>query len=188
MGKKTVAKKKAKKPLIVDIMEVIIPAIILYFILSTWVVQTRVVPSGSMEPTIMTGERFLANKFIFWFRSPRRGEIVVFKPPAEINQKYDFVKRVIGLPGETVELLPGKVLINGRPLNEPYVAPDNQIRYLDPAARFNGPYRIPAGCYFLMGDNRKNSEDSRYFGAIPLSDFRGLGFWRFWPPWRMGKL
>jgi signal peptidase I len=109
----------------------------------------------------------LSNKTAYWFHQPQRGQIIVFRPPAEAGSREDFVKRVIGLPGETLGIRNGVVLINNKPLHESYISPDRA-----PIAEF-GPVIIPEGNLFVMGDNRNNSTDSRVIGFIKREDILG---------------
>ncbi|HWT74564.1 MAG TPA: signal peptidase I [Mobilitalea sp.] len=134
---------------------------ILVFVIAFGVAQfvTRViilqvlVPSGSMEDTIMIDDKVVALRLSYLFSDPQRGDIIVF--PFPDNEKVDYIKRIIGLPGETIEGKNGLVYINGEPLNEPYVT--------EPLDSDFGPYVVPEGSYFMMGDNRNNSEDSRFW-------------------------
>jgi signal peptidase I len=153
------------------------------------------VPSSSMEPTLHCArpaagcqsshsDRVVANRFIYRFRDPRRGEIVVFNAPAKTLSACDeggtFVKRIIGLPGEVVSERNGVVYIDGRPLDEPYV---------EPALRDHGTQRwprIPPEHYFMMGDNRSHSCDSREWGTVPRSSLIGPVFLTYWPLDRIG--
>jgi signal peptidase I len=145
-----------------------------------YVVGTYYIPSASMEPTLMVGDRILVNKVSYHLHDVHRGDIVVFgRPPGEAaTQIKDLVKRVIGLPGETISSGPdGQVLVDGQPISQPW---------LTAGARTNpGPaivrQTIPHGEYFVMGDNRGNSEDSRFFGPIPRSIVVGHVVLRFWP-------
>jgi signal peptidase I len=146
-----------------------------------------------MENNLLIGDHLLVNKFVFGPAGPERGilpmrdirrlDIVVFKYPDEPER--DFIKRVIGLPGETVELRNKKVYINGRALDEPYVhflepASDSQeITSFDVRERY-GPVRVPEGQYFVMGDNRDNSQDSRYWGFLPRSYIKGRALMIYW--------
>jgi signal peptidase I len=170
------------RKLIKDILEVIVPAIILFLVVRTFVFEVRVVPSGSMSPTIIENDRFIAGKVTLKFRAPRRGEILVFKPPASAQFSTDYVKRVIGLPGETWEMRDGAVYINGSPLEEPYL-PQNVKIYGNFA-----PVKIPEDHYFMMGDNRNSSEDSRYWGFMPAKNIRGRAVFRLWPLDRFGSI
>jgi len=175
--------------------ESIVIAVILALFVRTWVVQAFKIPTGSMENNLLIGDHLLVNKFVFSpaatsiervllpVRNIRRGEIVVFKYPDEPDR--DFIKRVIGLPGETVELKAKKVYIDGHPLDEPYVhflepASDSQeITQFDVRERY-GPVRVPEGQYFVMGDNRDNSQDSRYWGFLPRDYVKGRALMIYW--------
>ena len=170
------------RKLIKDILEVIVPAIILFLVIRTFIFEVRIVPSGSMSPTIIENDRFISEKIVLKFRAPRRGEILVFKPPAGAQFTTDYVKRVIGLPVETWEMRDGTVYINGEPLDEPYL-PENLRAYGDFA-----PVKIPENCYFMMGDNRNASEDSRYWGFMPAENIRGRVVFRLWPLNRIGAI
>lgn len=147
----------------------------------TWVVQPYVIPSGSMIPTIELQDRVIANKFIYRFTEPRRGDIVVLDDPT--GSVDTLIKRVVGLGGETVDILGGKVLIDGEALDEPYThgLPTEPMT-------LEMPYEIPEGSVWLMGDYRTNSADSRVFGAVPLSEIRGRAIFRFWPIDRIGSM
>ena len=184
-----------QKSTIREYFESIVIAVILALFVRTWVVQAFKIPTGSMENNLLIGDHLLVNKFVFGpttgaferaifpVRDPRRGDVVVFKYPDEPDR--DFIKRVIGLPGETLELRSKKVYINGKPLDEPYVhflesARDAQeITSFDVRERY-GPVRVPEGHYFVMGDNRDNSQDSRYWGFLPRSYIKGRALMIYW--------
>ena len=127
-----------------------------------------------MQPHLYTGERVLANKLAYQIGTPRRGEIVIFHYPKDPQEIY--VKRVIGLPGETIAIRGGGVLINGKPLPEPY---KTYAAHGDMA-----PQVVGRGTYFMMGDNRDVSDDSRYWGDLPRSDIIGQAVACYWPPSR----
>jgi signal peptidase I len=171
-------------------------AVILALFIRTFVVQAFKIPTGSMENNLLVGDHLLVNKFVFAPAASsferhllpetaiKRGDVVVFKFPREPER--DFIKRVIGLPGETVELRAKKVYINGHPLEEPYVhymlppraegqefaAPDLREQY--------GPVTVPDRQLFVMGDNRDNSEDSRYWGYLPRDYVKGKALIIYW--------
>jgi signal peptidase I len=184
-----------RKSTIREYFESIVIAVILALFVRTWVVQAFKIPTGSMENNLLIGDHLLVNKFVFGptlnpveavllpVRDVRRGDIVVFKYPDEPER--DFIKRVIGLPGETLELRNKKVYVNGQVLDEPYVhfleaAPDGQeITSFDVRERY-GPVRVPDGQYFVMGDNRDNSQDSRYWGFLPRSYVKGKALMIYW--------
>jgi signal peptidase I len=176
-----------KKSTAREYFESIVIAVILAFFIRTFVVQAFKIPTGSMEPNLLIGDHLLVNKFVLAptltrvertllpIDDVRRGEVIVFKYPEEPDR--DFIKRVIGLPGETVELRGHDLLINGKPLSEPYAhyrqpVPDEGELSLDVRSKY-GPVTVPAGHYFVMGDNRDNSQDSRYWGFLPGSYIKG---------------
>ena len=184
-----------KKSVVREYFESIVIAVILALFVRTWVVQAFKIPTGSMENNLLIGDHLLVNKFVFApttgaldrtmlpVRDIRRGDVVVFKYPDEPER--DFIKRVIGLPGETLELRNKKVYINGQPLDEPYVhflepASDAQeITSFDVRERY-GPVTVPDGQYFVMGDNRDNSQDSRYWGFLPRNYIKGKALMIYW--------
>jgi len=149
------------------------------------VVKPFKIPSGSMEPTLKIGQRVLVDRLAFDFGSPRRGEVVVFHPPAGLNcaSSTYFVKRIMGLPGDRLSIRDGHPVINGRELtNEPYIARCG----LEAECNMPVTITIPPGHYFMMGDNRGNSDDSRFWGPIPESWMVGNVFFTYWPPDRVG--
>jgi signal peptidase I len=186
---------KFHKSTVREYFEAIVTAVILALFVRTWVVQAFKIPTGSMENNLLIGDHLLVNKFIFGpeptpfervvlpVREIRRGDIVVFKYPDEPQR--DFIKRVIGLPGETVELQNKKVLVNGRPLDESYVhflEPSHaasEVTSFDVRERY-GPVQVPPGQYFVMGDNRDNSQDSRYWGFLPRHYVKGKALLIYW--------
>ena len=154
-------------------------AVILMFgVVRPFVVEPFYVPSGSMEPTLKPGDRVLAAKSAYRFSNPHRGDLVVFKDPR--NPEEDLIKRVVGLPGDTVAIRDAVLYINGQREMEPYV----DYPMID--ATYFGPVKVPAGKVFVMGDNRGNSVDSRSFGPVPEDNLLGKVFMRFWPPGRAG--
>jgi signal peptidase I len=184
-----------KKSTLREYFESIVIAVILALFVRTWVVQAFKIPTGSMENNLLVGDHLLVNKFIFGptasklehallpVTAIKRGDVIVFKYPEDPER--DFVKRVIGLPGETLELREKKVYINGKPLDEPYV------HFLQPAGAYGefaaydvreryGPVTVPAGQYFMMGDNRDNSQDSRYWGFLPREYVKGKALLIYW--------
>ena len=141
------------------------------------------IPTESMVPTLMVEDRFLVNKLAYDIKSPKRGDIALFEN--QEGDKTPLVKRVVGLPGDTLEIRRGKVSVNGQPLEEPYVKNDPCEPGYPKTCSF-GPTRVPENHYFMMGDNRTNSEDSRFFGPVPEQDVIGEALVRFWPPTRAG--
>jgi signal peptidase I len=164
---------------------VLVVALLLAVGVRTYVAQMFYIPSGSMLPTLQIGERIVVDKVGFHLDGIHRGEIVVFRrPPLEQADYADLVKRVIGLPGETIGTVDGRVTIDGRPLDEPWLPRPTPETVPSPVgAPFNlsRPYKVPAGEYFVMGDNRTDSEDSRWFGPIPGSLIVGTMAFKAWP-------
>ena len=153
--------------------------IVAFLIIEGMLVQARVIPSGSMEQTVLIGDHLIVSRigydagipFTPWhvplWRAPKRQQIIVFRAPLPEQGYPDFIKRVIGLPGDTLDIRQGAVFINGKPLDEPYRnEPPNP-------AENRGPWKIPPGQYFMMGDNRENSYDSRYWGFVPRENIIG---------------
>ncbi len=184
-----------RKSTVREYAESIVIAVILALFVRTWVVQAFKIPTGSMENNLLIGDHLLVNKFVFGptagaadrallpVRDIRRGDVVVFKYPDEPGR--DFIKRVVGLPGETLELRAKNVYINGEPLDEPFVhflepaSASQEITSFDVRERY-GPVRVPDGQYFVMGDNRDNSQDSRYWGFLPRHYIKGRALMIYW--------
>lgn len=170
-------KKTAMKKEIIEWIEVIVAAVIIAFVLNRFIVVNAKVPSGSMEKTIMTGDRLYGNRLAYLKDDPQRGDVVIFKAPDDESQLY--VKRVIGMPGDKVVVIDGLVYINDSdiPLDESsYVTKDVPIGDF-------GPYEVPEGCYFVMGDNRNNSFDARFWNNTYLHREKILGkaWFRYYP-------
>ena len=195
---KTDVKTDFTKSTVREYFESIVIAVILALFVRTFVVQAFKIPTGSMENNLLIGDHLLVNKFIFGpsispierallpERPIRRRDVIVFKFPED--RERDFIKRVIGLPGETLEVRNKRVYINGKLLDEPYVhyleppqSPSvaSEVTSYDLRERY-GPITIPAGKYFMMGDNRDNSEDSRYWGLLSRDDVKGLAVMIYW--------
>ena len=186
-GKPVEEERVRRKSLVREYGEAIVIAILLALVIRTFVVQAFTIPSGSMLDTLLVGDYILVNKFIYGaeipyaslhlpgIRRPNRGDIIVFKYPQD--EKRDFIKRVVAIPGDTVQVRDNRVLLNGQMLDEPYVRPGSV-----PAASSNhcsGPYAceplvVPPDSYFLMGDNRDNSQDSRVLSAVGYVPFENL--------------
>ena len=187
-----------KKSTVREYFESIVIAVILAFFIRTFIVQAFKIPTGSMEENLLIGDHLLVNKFalgptasmlergLLPVSTVKREDIVVFKYPEEPDR--DFIKRVIGLPGETVEVREKKVYVNGQALNEPYAhflqppsAPSefHEVTSFDVRERY-GPVTVPANQYFVMGDNRDNSQDSRYWGFLPREYIKGKALIIYW--------
>jgi signal peptidase I len=154
--------------------EAFIVAILLALVIRTFVVQAFKIPSGSMLPTLQIGDHILVNKFLYYFQPIRQGDIIVFKYPQD--ESRDFIKRVIGLPGDTVEMRDKQVLVNGQPLAEPYAAFDDGSTPRPGERERFGPVTVPPGKLFMMGDNRDHSMDSRYWGFLDAHKVKGKAF------------
>ena len=168
-------------------IQAVVIAIVLALIIRTFLVQSFFIPSGSMEPTLLPGDYILVNKFIygvrvpfegsrlFYNRVPSRGDVIVFIYPK--NTSEDFIKRVIGLPGEIVQVTNGKLFINNKQLQDPwgYFSKSEPAGFIEAVENF-GPIVVPKDSLFVMGDNRNNSEDSRFWGTLPLKNVLGKAF------------
>jgi signal peptidase I len=178
----------------IDWLVTIVGAIAIVLAIKAWVVNPYRIPSSSMEPTLHCArpdpgceasfsDRVLACRFCYEIGSPQRGDIIVFKTPQLAQVRCGaggtFVKRLIGLPGETWSERSGYVYINGKKLNEPYIKPDRRDQ------RTIKPLKIPPGNYFMMGDNRSSSCDSREWGTVPRGNLIGKVFAVYWPPSRI---
>jgi len=183
-----------KKSTAREYFESIVIAVILALFIRTWVVQAFKIPTGSMENNLLVGDHLLVDKFVFApaptalerallpVREVKRGDVIVFKYPMEPER--DFIKRVIGLPGETLELKKKVVYINGQPLKEDYVhflvpIGAGGLEAMDKRDDY-GPVTVPEGYYFAMGDNRDNSQDSRWWGFLSRDYIKGKALMVYW--------
>ena len=178
-----------------EYFESIVVAVILALFIRTFVVQAFKIPTGSMEPNLLVGDHLLVNKFVFAptatglerallpMRAIVRGDVVVFKFPEDPER--DFIKRIIGLPGESIEVRGTQVLVNGTAMAQPFAHfllphdPNAPVNDGDLRERY-GPVTVPAGHYFAMGDNRDNSQDSRYWGFMPGHYVKGRALMIYW--------
>lgn len=198
-----------RKSLVREYGEAILIAIVLALVIRTLVVQAFTIPSGSMMDTLLVGDYILVNKFLYgaeipltpWrmpgLRDPQRGDIIVFRYPQD--ERRDFIKRIIGVPGDEILIRGHAVYVNGRRLDEPYA------KHTAPPPAHDGycgyaygcqPTVVPPGAYFVMGDNRDNSQDSRYWGFVRREKIKGKAFLIYWSWdgdrhwlrwWRLGK-
>jgi signal peptidase I len=170
---------------LVEWLAVVVLALVLAFGVREYAVQLFYIPSGSMLPTLQIGDRILVDKLAYRFEPIRRGDVVVFsRPPLEQADYQDLVKRVVGLPGETLSLAGGHVYVDGRLLEEPWLPaplPPTTPSPVGAAFSLAHPFTVPAGEYFVMGDNRTDSEDSRFFGPIPRDLIVGKMAFVVWP-------
>lgn len=163
---------------------IVVLAVLVSFLMRTYVVQTFFIPSASMEPTLQVGDRILVSKLSVDLGTIHRGDIVVFKaPPAEHcgDSVTDLVKRVIGLPGDHLTSRGNKIYYNGHLLHETWT-------HIEPLQTPIGNVTVPANSYYVMGDNHPDSCDSRYWGSVPRKDLIGKVFLRIWPLSRIGFL
>jgi signal peptidase I len=206
---------RAKRPFVGSVIELVVvvaAALGLALAIQAFIVKPYRIPSGSMEPTLAIGQRILVNRIGDDFTSPHVGEIVVFHPPANYedgcangNQGQNqngqdsaeacdvawkqrssqtFVKRVVGVPGDRISIRNGHVIRNGVQEKDAYITPCGDSGSCD----FSGTITIPRGDYFMMGDNRGESDDSRFWGPVPRSWIIGQAFFTYWPPDRVGTL
>lgn len=181
-----------KKGVFREYFEAICVAVLLALFIRTFVVQAFKIPSGSMLPTLLIGDHLLVNKFIYGvkipftgkllipYKKPHRGDVVVFRFPKD--RSIDYIKRVIGTPGDTVEIRTKKVYINGEPIDDPHAhisSPSILSAGTSPRDNF-GPVQVPEGHIFVMGDNRDNSYDSRFWGFVDQKDILGKAFILYW--------
>jgi signal peptidase I len=195
---------KDKRSFLRELPVLLLVAFVLALLVKTFLVQAFYIPSGSMEDTLTRGDRVLVNRVVYRLHPPRRGDVIVFSDPnAETDPgaasafwhwlvsgfglpggEEDFIKRVIGLPGETVEISDCVVSVDGSSLREPYVKPANNREHCE-----YGPVRVPKDSLLVLGDNRDHSGDSRFgLGFIPLDKVIGRAFVVMWPPSRIGWL
>ena len=184
-------------------VEVIVIAVVLALVIDSFIIINATIPSGSMEKTIMTGDRVLGLRFVYWFNDPKRGDIVVFKYPVDeaLGENTKYIKRVIGLPGETVEIRDGAVYIDGEELKEDYINGTWKVR------NDGITFKVPEGEYLMLGDNRNNSSDARYwpeiairegvaktveeaisFAYVPKKKILGKAYFCYWPFRDFGSL
>ena len=172
-------------PWLVELGRTIALSIILALGIRTFVAEARWIPSDSMVPTLQKYDKLIIDKVSYRFTNPQREDIVVFSPTDNIKKenptlKDAFIKRVIGLPGDKVEVREGRVYVNERPLQEQYIQAEPQYQY--------GPVTVPPNSYLVLGDNRNNSWDSHFWGFVPEDKIVGRAIVRFWPPHRIGEL
>lgn len=179
---------KHKTPLAKSMAEVVESALmaiaLVFLFIRPFVVQAFFIPSPSMRPTLSEGDHILVNKFVYRFREPRLDEIIVFRAPPEASDdgtEKDFIKRLVGLPGDVLEVKNGALYRNGKRMHEPFLF-DQKIGYS------MKPTKIPPGQLFVLGDNRNDSRDSHWWGTLERKRVIGEAMYRFWPMNRFGAL
>lgn len=202
-GEVTTSKKV--KAFLKETIELVVTVLILVIIIRNGIGEPRWIPSASMRPTLIEGDRLIIEKVSGFVSTPKRGDILVFYPPFEkldqsvwsqftrlvgyFNDDTAYIKRVVGLPGDKIEIKSGYgVLVNGKFIKEPYIQPDSFMGCNKTGGMYCGPMKVPANSYFMMGDNRDNSQDSRYWGFLPKDRVIGKAYFRFWPLDRIGLI
>jgi signal peptidase I len=196
-------KQKKKQGSLIELVSIVAIALLLALGIQAFLIKPFRIPSESMVPTLTVGQRVLVDRVSFRFGEPERGDIVVFKPPAgaedntcgvdhptdqacprptEERSDTNFIKRVVGLPGDELKVIGGRVFINGEQLDEPYIRPDESCGICN----LPGEITIPEDQYFMMGDNRGQSADSREWGPVKKDWIIGQAFFTYWPPKRLG--
>ena len=187
-----------RKSIVREYVESIVVAILLALTIRTFVVQAFKIPTGSMRPTLMEGDRILVNKIVYgvrvpltsWHlpavRPPRRGDLVVFRSLED--RRKDFIKRLVALENDEVEIRDLRLWINGRPLADPPLFREMVYYNRGPFGEAGKPVQVPVGHYFFLGDNSASSKDSRYWGFLPEDRLIGKAFLIYWPPNRIRRL
>jgi signal peptidase I len=187
--KSTVNSKPEAENTWVETIKTIVLSAFLAFGIRSFVAEARYIPSGSMLPTLKINDRLIIDKISYRFANPLRGDIVVFNPTAQLERekfKDAFIKRVIGLPGDRIEVKGGKVYINNKLLSEKYI--DEAPHYNWSSKELTPDGVVPEGQYLVLGDNRNNSYDSHYWGFVPKDKIVGKAVVRFWPIDRAGGI
>lgn len=168
---------------ILDFLETIVVALSIFVVIYLFIMQPHEIKGNSMEPNFSNNEYILTDKISYRLHLPARGDVVIFKAP--VNPDVDYIKRVIGLPGDRIKIQNGSVFVNGEKLTEDYL---KDPTYLSPGSFMSEGVEItvPPGKLFLMGDNRPHSSDSRAFGPVPIDTIIGRAFFRYWPVNQLG--
>jgi signal peptidase I len=182
-------KAASRRRTVVEYAVLALVAISVALMVQAFLVKPYRIPSPSMEDTLLIGDRVLVDRLTWRFSEPERGDIVVFHPPSGGNV---LIKRIVGMPGDELSLRDGLLYVNGHALDEPYIrqtadGPEPTEPFLNGLAwGLTEPYVVPQGSYFMMGDNRTNSGDSRDFGPVARDQLVGQAFAMYWPPARIG--
>ncbi|SPF41810.1 putative signal peptidase I-1 [Candidatus Desulfosporosinus infrequens] len=175
------ASPKSTARFLLELLEIVLIAFALSWVLRTYIIEARKIPTGSMLPTIQLNDRVIVDKIFFKeFGHLSHGDIVVFRPPPSAHATEDFIKRIVGLPGDKLEIRDHITYINDQPLSEPYVTDKSKNNF--------GPIVVPKDSVFVMGDNRNNSDDSRVWGFLPIENITGRTLFRYWPLDHVGAL
>ncbi len=166
-----------------DILEVVFFAVAIFLVVYLTILQPHKIKGASMEPNFPDGEYLLTDKVTYRFNQPKRGDVIVFKAPPDF--KDEFIKRIIGIPGDKVMVKGGKVYVNGQIINEPYLA-QGQYTSAGTFATEGAELTVPAKSFFVLGDNRDHSFDGRNFGFIDKSKINGRAWLVYWPPQNVG--
>jgi len=190
--------KSGARRIIIDYGLTALVAVALAIVVQSFLIKPYLIPSTSMANTLVPGQRVLVDRMVYHYRSVHRGDIIVFRRPEPPHDVL--IKRVVGLPGDLLSVRNGHLFINGVQQNEPFVDKvDGITEPTDPADPYASaqpdapwslehPYRVPLGHYFVMGDNRTDSSDSRYWGTVPRANIIGRAFFTYWPLGRLGDL
>lgn len=178
--------KQRTRIIIREYLESILIALALALLVRTFVVQAFKIPSGSMRPTLLEGDRILVSKFIYRFHEPESGDILVFKSPED--PKRDFIKRLVAKEGEKVEIRDGQIFVNGELLGGRGSFEQRYYYNQGPFGKEGEKIVVPEESFFVLGDNSASSRDSRYWGFVPRRSLVGKAFFRFWPPLRIRVL
>lgn len=168
---------------LIEILQVIVFAISIFLFIYLLIMQPHKINGSSMEPNFHDGEYLLTDKVSYRFGDPQRGEVIVFKAPPDFTE--EFIKRIIGLPGDKIMIKDGKTYLNGQEINEFYL-PDYFITQAGKVVTEGTEYTVPEGTYLVFGDNRNHSYDSRNFGPISRDKIVGRAWFIYWPPTNMG--
>ncbi len=178
----SVTSQKGRKEGVLEWFKSLFWAVVIALLIRAFLVGNFRIPSTSMVPTLKVGDRLLANKVVYRYRKPVRGEVVIFKYPEDPTR--DFVKRMIAGPGEKVLIKGGQIYINGRVVEDETIV--CRYYYSDGEIGVDSEVEVPPDAYYVLGDNSINSKDSRYWGFVPARYIVGKAVFIYWPPWRMG--
>ncbi len=178
--------KSHTKAVVREWVESLIIALVLALVIRAFVVQAFKIPTGSMRPTLLEGDRLLVNKFIYRFREPERGDVIVFRFPSD--RKKDYIKRLIATGGESVQIKDGNVYVDGDLVEDPSIIRGINYYNKEPYGGFNKVINVPPDGFYVLGDNSASSRDSRYWGFVPQKNVIGKAFFIYWPPTRIRVL